>query len=151
MPAAGAARGRSPMPAPLGLHQLPLWIRRSIREASMRALRSASVDGPVGRAAPPHPFREVSMSMPMFDGKPALMAWLRHAWAKVSSSLNWFQSIQADGRVVESTVMYGSCNAEVFAVLVMNPCTLAGVAPDAVAAVIIICTAGAKLVSQPSQ
>ena len=43
----------------------------------MRALRSASVDGPVGRAAPPQPLREVSMSMPMFDGKPALTAWLR--------------------------------------------------------------------------
>ena len=40
----------------------------------MRAFRSASVDGPVGRAAPPQPLREVSISMPMFDGKPALTA-----------------------------------------------------------------------------
>src|SRR5262245_55351061 len=151
MPEAGAARGRSPMPAPLGLHQLPLWMRRSMREASIRALRSDSVDGPVGRAAPPQPLREVSMSMPMLDEKPALTAWLRQACAKVSSSLNWFQSIHAEGRVVESTVMYSSCNADVFAVFVMKPCTLAAVDPDAVAAVIIMFTAGAKLVSQPSQ
>jgi len=47
--------------------------------------------------------------------------------------------------------MYGSCNAEVFAVLVMKPCTLATVLPDAVAAVRIISTDGPKLVSQPSQ
>src|SRR5688500_17825175 len=40
MPDAGAARGRSPIPAPDGLHQLPLWMRRSMREALMRALRS---------------------------------------------------------------------------------------------------------------
>src|SRR6188768_2293022 len=126
-------------------------MRRSMREASMRALRSASVDGPVGRAAPPQPLREVSMSMPMLEENPALTAWLRHACAKLSSSLNWFQSIQVDGRVVESTVMYGSCNADVLAVLVIKPCTLAGVEPDDVAAVIIICTDGAKLVSQPSQ
>src|SRR5262245_56345666 len=139
------------MPAPLGLHQLPLWMRRSMREASMRALRSASVDGPVGRAAPPQPLRDVSISMPIFDEKPALTAWLRQACANVSSSLNWFQSIQRDGRVVESTVMYGSCSAEVFAVLVMKPCTFAAVDPEAVAAVIIMFTAGAKFVSQPSQ
>src|SRR5215510_6299786 len=141
MPAAGAARGRSPIPAPLGLHQLPLWMRRSMRDASMRALRSDSVEGPVGRAAPPQPLRDVSISMPMPAGNPALTAWLRQACAKVSSSLNWFQSIQVDGRVVESTVMYGSCSAEVFAVLVMKPCTFAGVEPEAVAAVIIMFTA----------
>src|SRR5690349_5554452 len=81
MPAAGAARGRSPSPAPDGLHQLPLWMRRSTREASMRAFRSASVDGPVGRAAPPQPLREVSISMPMFDAKPADTAALRNACA----------------------------------------------------------------------
>src|SRR6187551_1830517 len=151
MPAAGDARGRSPMPAPPGSHQLPLWMRRSMREASMRALRSDSVDGPVGRAEPPQPLREVSMSMPMFEEKPALTAWLRQAWANVSSSLNWFQSIHAEGRVVESTVMYGSCNADVLAVLVMKPCTFASVEPEAFAAVTIMFTAGAKLVSQPSQ
>ncbi len=31
IPASGAAVGRSPMPAPLWLHQLPAWIRRSTR------------------------------------------------------------------------------------------------------------------------
>src|SRR5215510_7237890 len=67
MPEFGAARGRSPMPAPLGLHQLPLWMRRSMREASMRAFRSDRVDGPVGRAEPPQPLRDVSISMPMFE------------------------------------------------------------------------------------
>src|SRR5688572_8333260 len=81
MPVAGEARGRSPMPAPLGLHQLPLWIRRSTREALMRALRSESVDGPVGRAAPPQPLREVSINMPTFDGKPADTAAVRNACA----------------------------------------------------------------------
>src|SRR6185436_1509979 len=126
-------------------------MRRSMREASIRAFRSASVDGPVGRADPPQPLREVSMSMPMLDGKPALTAWFRNACAYVSSSLNWFQSIQRDGRVVESTVMYGSCNAEVFAVLVMKPTTLLTVEPEARAACNIICTDGRKLVSQPSQ
>src|SRR5688572_10080888 len=147
MPAAGAARGRSPMPAPDGLHQLPLWMRRSMREALMRAFRSDSVDGPVGLAAPPQPLREVSMSMPMFDAKPADTAALRNACAKVSSSLNWFQSIHVDGRVVLSTTMYGSCNADVFAVLVMKPCTLASVLPEASAAVRMICTEGWKFVS----
>src|ERR1043165_6796678 len=111
MPAAGAARGRSPRPAPDGLHQLPLWMRRSMREASMRALRSDSVEGPVGRLGPPQPLREVSISMPMLDAKPEVTAALRKACAYVSSSLNWFQSIQRDGRVVLSTTMYGSCNA----------------------------------------
>ncbi len=28
----------------------------------------------------------------MLDEKPALTAWLRQAWANVSSSLNWFQA-----------------------------------------------------------
>ena len=47
--------------------------------------------------------------------------------------------------------MYGSCNADVLAVLVMKPCTFAGVLPEAVAAVIIMSTDGVKFVSQPSQ
>src|SRR5262245_26358192 len=151
MPAAGAARGRSPRPAPAGLHQLPLWMRRSTRDASMRALRSASVDGPVGRAAPPQPLREVSMSMPMFGEKPWRTASLRQAVANVDSSLNWLKSIQRDCRVVLSTTMNGSFSAEVLAGSVMNPHTLSTVLPEAVAAVFIIVTAGAKLVSQPSQ
>src|SRR5262245_5616498 len=151
MPDAGAALGRSPMPAPDGLHQLPLWMRRSMRDASMRAFRSDKVDGPVGLLGPPQPLREVSISMPMPEGKPALTAALRNACAYVSSSLNWFQSIQRDGRVVLSTTMYGSCNAEVLAVLVMKPCTLATVLPEACAAVFIMFTLGWKFVSQPSQ
>src|SRR6187455_2276305 len=81
IPLAGAARGRSPIPAPLGLHQLPLWMRRSMRDALMRALRSDNVDGPVGRADPPQPLRDVSISMPMFDGKPAETAAVRNACA----------------------------------------------------------------------
>ena len=65
--------------------------------------------------------------------------------------MNWFQSIQRDGRVVLSTTMYGSCNAEVFAVLVMKPCTFASVLPEAMAAVRMMSTVGPKFVSQPSQ
>src|SRR6478736_4213823 len=34
MPASGAAFGRSPSPAPAWLHQLPRWMRRSLRPPS---------------------------------------------------------------------------------------------------------------------
>src|SRR5688572_17218396 len=125
-------------------------MRRSTREALMRALRSLSVLGPVGRFGPPQPFREVSMSMPMFDGNPAATAALRKATAYVDSSLNWFQSIQVEGRVLLSTVMYGSVSAEVLAVLVTKPTTLFTVEPEAVAAVRIMFTVGTRFVSQPS-
>ena len=40
MSAAGVARGRSPSPAPDWLHQLPAWIRRSMRDWSTKVLTS---------------------------------------------------------------------------------------------------------------
>src|SRR5258708_2768830 len=72
IPVAGVARGRSPRPAPLWLHQLPAWMRRSMRELLTKVLTSVDVLGPAGRAVPPQPLREVSMSMPSVDGKPAV-------------------------------------------------------------------------------
>src|SRR5262245_61038969 len=85
IPAAGAERGRSPRPAPDWLHQLPRWIRRSIFEAFMNVTGSVDVLAAVGRAEPPQPLREVSISMPMLEPKqPA--AFVRKSCAKVSSS-----------------------------------------------------------------
>src|SRR5690349_23169428 len=71
MPAAGVARGRSPRPAPSWLHQLPAWIRRSTRDWSTNVFTSVDVLGPVGRAEPPQPLRDVSISMPMLELKPS--------------------------------------------------------------------------------
>src|SRR5687767_15326950 len=65
IPGAGVARGRSPRPAPLWLHQLPAWMRRSTRDASTQVFMSFDVLAAVGRAVPPQPLRDVSISMPM--------------------------------------------------------------------------------------
>src|SRR5512138_1074444 len=70
MPEAGFARGRSPRPAPLWLHQLPAWMRRSTLDAFTKVLTSVDVLAAVGRAEPPQPLRDVSMSMPMLELKP---------------------------------------------------------------------------------
>src|SRR3954453_21672905 len=70
MPVAGVARGRSPRPAPLWLHQLPAWIRRSMREAFTQVSMTVDVLAAVGRAVPPQPLRDVSISMPMLELKP---------------------------------------------------------------------------------
>ena len=43
-----------------------------MREASTKVLRSVDVLGPVGRALPPQPLRDVSMSMPMPESKPCV-------------------------------------------------------------------------------
>src|SRR5262249_17900810 len=86
IPVAGLARGRSPRPAPLWLHQLPAWIRRSIRDWSTKVLRSVDVLAAVGRFAPPQPLRDVSNSMPMFDAKPFDTSVFRNACANASSS-----------------------------------------------------------------
>ena len=67
-PAAGAAVGLVPMPAPSWLHQLPLWMRRSIRDAMTNVRRSVDVLAAVGRFEPPQPLREVSISMPILVG-----------------------------------------------------------------------------------
>src|SRR3954451_2342583 len=112
MPGAGLARGRSPRPAPLWLHQLPAWIRRSTRLELTNVFTSVEVLAAVGRLAPPaahgvaevatqlpQPLREVSMSMPSVDGKPAAMSAVRKPWVKVSSSVYWFQSTHLDCRI----------------------------------------------------
>src|SRR3954465_11265711 len=80
-PEAGEALGRSPRPAPDWLHQLPRWIRRSIRPPLTYASTLVVGPGPVGRADPPHPLRDVSISMPMSDENPAWIAAVRNAWA----------------------------------------------------------------------
>src|SRR5687768_1261555 len=67
-PGAGAATGLSPMPAPEGLHQLPLWMRLSMRVSITKVLKTVEVLGPVGRLGPPQPLREVSINMPMPAG-----------------------------------------------------------------------------------
>src|SRR5688500_1366965 len=67
-PAAGAATGLRPMPAPFWLHQLPLWMRRSTRDSITKVCSTVDVLGPVGRLGPPQPLREVSISIPMVDG-----------------------------------------------------------------------------------
>ena len=59
------------MPAPIGLHHKPRCARRSIFVALTKVFRSVLVLGPLGRAAPPQPLREVSISRPMLAGKPA--------------------------------------------------------------------------------
>src|SRR5688500_4455058 len=103
----GLARGRSPRPAPDWLHQLPLWIRRSILEPLICSSSVPVVRGPVGRADPPQPLREVSINMPILDGIPCVINSWRNACTKLVSSLYRFQSIHFDGRVVSFTVMYG--------------------------------------------
>src|ERR1700760_1646592 len=100
MPGAGAAVGRAPRPAPAWLHQLPAWIRRSIRDWLMKVLMSVDVLAAVGRFGPPQPSREVSISMPMFELKPSEISLVRKAWANVSSSTYWFQSTQVDDRML---------------------------------------------------
>src|ERR1700712_5356090 len=100
MPGAGAAFGRSPRPAPDWLHQLPAWIRRSIRDWSTKVFTSVEVLGAVGRAEPPQPLRDVSISMPMPGSKPTETSLVRNAWAKVSSSTYWFQSTHLDWRTL---------------------------------------------------
>src|SRR5689334_9789755 len=95
MPAAGAAVGRAPRPAPDWLHQLPAWNRRSIRPPLTKSSTLVVGPGPVGRAEPPHPLREVSINMPMFDGKPPrLTSPLRNATANDCSSTKLLKSIQ---------------------------------------------------------
>src|SRR4051794_36424178 len=83
MPCAGAALGRSPIPAPLWLHQLPAWMRRSTRDCSTNVLTSVDELLALGRPEPPQPLREVSISMPMFASKPAEIAFCRNACAKL--------------------------------------------------------------------
>src|SRR5215212_9797114 len=112
MPEAGAARGRSPRPAPLWLHQFPLWILRSTRDWSTNVLGSVDVLGPVGRFGPPQPLRDVSISMPMFALNPAWISRLRNACANVSSSLYRFQSIH---RVLRNCSVTGPTNGSVSA------------------------------------
>src|SRR4029450_12079916 len=46
MPGSGLARGRSPRPAPDWLHQLPAWIRRSMRDWLTKVC--TSVEGVAG-------------------------------------------------------------------------------------------------------
>src|SRR4051812_24920589 len=117
MPVAGLARGRSPRPAPDWLHQLPAWIRRSMRDSLTNVLTSVDVLALVGRFGPPQPLRDVSISMPMLALKPAWTRRLRKAWAKDSSSTYWFQSTHFDCRTVWPftvvlMVKYGSVSAE---------------------------------------
>src|SRR5882672_9943565 len=78
--------GRTPRPAPDWLHQLPAWIRLSMRLELTYVSRSADVDFAAGRAEPPHPLREVSISMPMVELKPSAISWVRNATSKVCSS-----------------------------------------------------------------
>src|SRR5689334_18997273 len=111
MPVAGAAVGRSPRPAPDWLHQLPAWIRRSMREASTKVFTSVEVLAAVGRCEPPQPLREGSISMPMLELKPTETSLVRNAWAKLSSSVYWFQSIHLDCRTLwPPTVVVGCTN-----------------------------------------
>src|SRR5215467_10212740 len=67
----GLACGMAPMPAPFWLHQLPRNPRWSILFAATYA---AAVVGElfsaVGRAVPPQPLREVSMTKPIVFGNP---------------------------------------------------------------------------------
>src|ERR1700712_2762931 len=100
MPVAGAAFGRSPRPAPDCLHQLPAWMRRSMRDWSMKVLMSVDVLALVGRFGPPQPLREVSISMPMLELKPSETSLVRNAWAKDCSSTYWFQSTHLDCRIL---------------------------------------------------
>src|SRR4051812_46348339 len=129
MLAAGAAFGRSPRPAPDWLHQLPAWIRRSMRDSLTNVLTSVEVLALVGRLGPPQPLRDVSISMPMLELKPSETNLVRKACAKVSSSTYWFQSTHLDWRtLVPLTVVlmlkYGSVRAEELAVAVVKPVTL---------------------------
>src|SRR4051812_3539783 len=112
IPLAGAAFGRSPMPAPDWLHQSPACGRRSTRSALTCVLMSLAELGPVGRFGPPQPLREVSISMPMFGRNPSVTSWLRNAVANVDSSTYRFQSIHLDWRVWSLTGRYGSVSAE---------------------------------------
>ena len=65
-----------------------------MRSTLTKVLMSVDELGPVGRSGPPQPLREVSISMPMFDGKPSVTSWLRNAVANVDSSTYRFQSTQ---------------------------------------------------------
>jgi hypothetical protein len=47
------------------------------------SLIEPEVAGPVGRAEPPQPLREVSISIPMFDGIPCVISSWRNAWTNV--------------------------------------------------------------------
>src|SRR5215467_10280950 len=78
-PAAGAAVGRAPRPAPDWLHQSPTCGLRSTRSALTCVLMSLAVLGPVGRFWPPQPLRDVSMTMPMPEGNPSEMSCWRKA------------------------------------------------------------------------
>src|SRR6185369_4764064 len=98
IPVAGLARGRSPRPAPLWLHQLPAWIRRSTRDWLTKVLISVDVLAAVGRFGPPQPLREVSMSIPMLDENPCPMSAVRNACAYVSSSTYWLKSTHFEFR-----------------------------------------------------
>src|SRR3954447_19038994 len=155
MPAAGAALGRSPRPAPDWLHQLPAWIRRSMRDSLTKVSTLVEVLALVGRFGPPQPLREVSISMPMFELKPTETSLVRNAWAKLSSSTYWFQSTHLDCRTLVPftevlMVKYASVRAEWFAVFVMKPVTLLTL-PDATAVWYMMSAVGPKFESQPIQ
>src|SRR5262245_55178321 len=68
IPVKGLAVGRAPIPAPSWLHQLPLWILRSMRVAITNVRKSVEVLGPVGRFGPPQPLRDVSITKPTEAG-----------------------------------------------------------------------------------
>src|SRR5450631_4703296 len=69
-PLPGLACGRAPMP-PGWLHQLPAPFLLSSLVALTNVLRSVDVLAPVGRAEPPQPLRDVSVSIPIVLGNPA--------------------------------------------------------------------------------
>jgi hypothetical protein len=86
----GAAVGGVPSPAPFWLHKSPRCGLRSIFEAFTKVFRSVLVLGPEGRAVPPQPLREVSISMPMPVGKPAPISRVYMSAAKSASSMFGF-------------------------------------------------------------
>ena len=68
----GLACGNGPRPAPFWLHQSPRNGRLSTFVALTNVFRSVDVLAAVGRLGPPQPLREVSISIPMLAGNPAL-------------------------------------------------------------------------------
>src|SRR5438270_11416664 len=107
---AGVATGRSPMPAPVALHQAPRCGRRSTLEALTYVLTSVEVLAAVGRVPPvdafttgqfdtfvqPQPFRDVSISMPIVLGNPPEVSRVHMSLLNVASSTSALNSNQLE-------------------------------------------------------
>src|ERR1035437_7474483 len=121
------------MPAPEALHQAPRCGRRSTREALTQVSRTVEVLAAVGRAEPPQPLREVSMIMPIVDGKPAdTRSGYMSAVKPCSSTSGAHWQKVAEMACVPFTVgvlvIKGSTSGVLFAVSVMKPSMLANLA-----------------------